>query len=556
MFPSKCKALIVLFFFLISNWAFGQYQINGDASQLTCNCYELTPAVSDQVGTVWNVNLIDLSDPFDLSFDIFLGCDNNPNTGADGMAFGLQPLGTGVGSPGQGMGMGGISPSLAVLFDTYQNGIDNDPASDHVSLNANGNVTHDGGPDDLVSPVNVPELENCDWHAFRVSWDPISNTLSAWLDGLQVINYTGDIINDIFGGDPEVYWGFTAATGLYHNSHRFCTQLQAELSISGTMLCPGEEFQMADSSSSFGVVIDQAWDFGDGDTASGAMVTHSYDQPGIYTVSLLITDASGCMDSTEVEVNVIDLIVEAGPDTTICPGQQVQIGGSPTAEAGATFDWQPAATLSDASASNPIASPLVSTTYVVNALNNGCSGVDSMTVFVQPQDLPEFEAYYTPYCEFVLVELELLSQDHTDILWEFGDGSTSIEDDPEHEFDYGESMSVSLTTTSPDGCIGTSYDTLSVGDFEELVALEAPNVFTPNNDGSNDRFRFVQHANLNGCVEISIFNRWGQLQHTSDGSDLFWDGRTTAGVEATPGTYFYVINVRGIELKGSVQLLR
>ena len=94
------------------NFGYGQFQINGNASQTTCNCYELTPNAGGQVGSVWNTNLIDLNQPFDFNFQVFLGCNNG---GADGLVFGLQPNSTAVGTSGGGMGFQNVAPSLGVL---------------------------------------------------------------------------------------------------------------------------------------------------------------------------------------------------------------------------------------------------------------------------------------------------------------------------------------------------------------------------------------------------------------------------------------------------------
>ena len=48
-----------------------------------------------------------------------------------------------------------------------------------------------------------------------------------------------------------------------------------------------------------GSVARYAWDFGDGQTATGSQptVVHSYAQPGTYTVTLTVTDDEGCSDA-------------------------------------------------------------------------------------------------------------------------------------------------------------------------------------------------------------------------------------------------------------------
>jgi hypothetical protein len=48
------------------------------------------------------------------------------------------------------MGFDGISPSVGIALDTWQNFNLNDPAYDHISIQLNGNVNHNF---DLAGPV-------------------------------------------------------------------------------------------------------------------------------------------------------------------------------------------------------------------------------------------------------------------------------------------------------------------------------------------------------------------------------------------------------------------
>ena len=60
------------------------------------------------------------------------------------MVFGLQKISTSIGNSGGGMGMQGVNPSLGGYLDTYQNvhfsENHNDPASDHISIQKNGDL--------------------------------------------------------------------------------------------------------------------------------------------------------------------------------------------------------------------------------------------------------------------------------------------------------------------------------------------------------------------------------------------------------------------------------
>jgi PKD repeat protein len=63
----------------------------------------------------------------------------------------------------------------------------------------------------------------------------------------------------------------------------------------------GEAVDLIDTSTTNGgAIVAWGWDFGDGHTASGAAVSHAYDAPGSYDVTLTITDTCGYAESTTV----------------------------------------------------------------------------------------------------------------------------------------------------------------------------------------------------------------------------------------------------------------
>jgi gliding motility-associated-like protein len=102
-------------------------------------------------------------------------------------------------------------------------------------------------------------------------------------------------------------------------------------------------------------------------------------------------------------------------------------------------------------------------------------------------------------------------------------------------------------------------DTIVVKD-ECDVNLNVPNVFTPNNDGTNDIFKITSDRNLSK-IEMIIYDRWGIEVFRSEKEGFGWDGKTSSGIDATEGAYFYVINYSPGNnstktLKGQLQLLR
>jgi gliding motility-associated-like protein len=98
-----------------------------------------------------------------------------------------------------------------------------------------------------------------------------------------------------------------------------------------------------------------------------------------------VTAVWGCFDTASVLVDVIN--PDAGADTTICLLDSAQL----LARGGVTYRWSPATGLSDTTLANPKASPAATTTYIVTVTDsNGCTDVDTMTVFVNP--LPPADA--------------------------------------------------------------------------------------------------------------------------------------------------------------------
>ncbi len=70
--------------------------------------------------------------------------------------------------------------------------------------------------------------------------------------------------------------------------------------------------------------------------------------------------------------------------------------------------------------------------------------------------------------------------------------------------------------------------------------IDAPNAFSPNKDGINDRFVFktIGYITLN---TFKIFNRWGQPVYETKDITKFWDG-TLNGNPLPVGTYYWVFN--------------
>lgn len=320
------------------------YHLNGSAYKENCNCYTLTTENNNQSGSVWNMNKISLASSFDFRFDVFLGCKDAD--GADGLVFVLQPISTNVGTLGAGIGFEGVRPSIGIALDTWQNSDLNDPVYDHISIQKNGDNNH-ASSNNLAGPVtalaNGNNIEDCQWHTFRIIWDAASRTISAYVDNSLRVSHTIDLVSEVFNNDPQVFWGFTSATGGSNNHHRFCTSLKSDFQqLASIETCAPQEIQFVDQSSSFGTIVEWKWDFGDGTQSSEQNPPpHYYAEPGNYTVSSVVLGNNGCWSDTVKQVVTVGSIPQPDflvPDT-ICGSGMLQPTDQSSVEYGTINQW-------------------------------------------------------------------------------------------------------------------------------------------------------------------------------------------------------------------------
>ncbi len=136
-----------------------------------------------------------------------------------------------------------------------------------------------------------------------------------------------------------------------------------------TVACPGSPVTLTASGGGTYVWLPT------GGTSSTEIVT-----PSASTTYSVVVSNGTCTDTASITVTVgTGPAANAGADTTINYGGSAQINGS----GGGTYAWSPSGTLDDATAANPVATPTVTTTYTVIVTDaNGCTAIDSMTVYV------------------------------------------------------------------------------------------------------------------------------------------------------------------------------
>jgi gliding motility-associated-like protein len=156
------------------------------------------------------------------------------------------------------------------------------------------------------------------------------------------------------------------------------------------------------------------------------------------------------------------------------------------------------------------------------------------------------------------VAFEDLSANAVSWLWDFGDGSSSSEQNPTHTYqspldpaDPSKGYEVTLTVTDANGC----KSSIAYGPYLIINPdLFVPNVFTPNGDGINDEFLVIYNGSEN--YQLTVFDRWGGRIFQSDVPGEPWLGQTNNGNIATEGVYYYTIQIGNKTHKGNISLLR
>jgi len=266
----------------------------------------------------------------------------------------------------------------------------------------------------------------------------------------------------------------------------------------------------------------------------------------VYTSTL--TTTFGCDSIIETTVNIApQSTIAADPVAPICFGENLIL--TATGSGNGTVTWY-----SDAAGTNVIgtgstfnATTQVSTTglytFYVNETGTCPSPLTAVNVVVGGVTAA---ITATPTSGFMPLTVSFGNNSSTgptvSYTWVFGDGTAnSNQFEPTHTYTNLGNYSAVLIVTD-----GVCFDTATV--VIEVVGQSTiliPNVFTPNSDGSNDVFT-VDGTNLES-VEGQIFNRWGQKLYEWNGVKGSWDGRTQAGTEVPDGTYFYIINAKGMD---------
>jgi hypothetical protein len=196
-------------------------QLNGNAA-CTGGVLRVTPATFSQAGSVFSQTIVPLGAGNSFSTFFTFRMSNNGGSadgdglGADGITFTVQPNSNTAGGAGGGIGYQGILNSVAVEFDTWNNGAGlGDPNGNHVGIDLNGSIVSV-----VTAPIATRMNDGNVWYAW-IDYDgttlevrlsqtnarPPNATLSRAVNLATVL------------GTTQAFVGFTSGTGSAFADH-------------------------------------------------------------------------------------------------------------------------------------------------------------------------------------------------------------------------------------------------------------------------------------------------------------------------------------------------
>lgn len=126
------------------------------------------------------------------------------------------------------------------------------------------------------------------------------------------------------------------------------------------------------------------WDFGDGVTSNQISPVHIYTLPGIYQVTLIISDNAACNYADTITKQVVVLSGQASSlsNIEICKGDNVQIGILPINDPNVTYQWTPGTFLNNPVISNPVTITPATMNYILLVDNKVCTDTFFQQVIV------------------------------------------------------------------------------------------------------------------------------------------------------------------------------
>lgn len=282
--------------------------------------------------------------------------------------------------------------------------------------------------------------------------------------------------------------------------------------------------------------VSYQWNFGNGNFSNAANPQNVYVNPGIYTVSLVVTDAAGNKD-TLVRTNLIKALAVPTAGFTVNRLQgcanltNFTFSNTSSGATGYFWDFGDGNSSVEENPSKMYPSPGLKSVKLMVSNGVGCQAVFSLPQQLNIMDLPnpDFSADLTSSCDpSQLFKFSAAAQGAAEYLWQFGDGTVSTQASPNKIFSSPGTYAVSLKVTNQAGC----SDSLSKQAYINIYDRESLRIIASDSSGCAP-FKPKLSSNINDAASY----QWD-----------FGNGQTSAAASfsptySTPGQYNVTLKV-------------
>jgi len=277
--------------------------------------------------------------------------------------------------------------------------------------------------------------------------------------------------------------------------------------------------------------IQWLWNFGDGTSSTLKNPMHTYNLPGNYDVSLVAFDSHGCSDTLTLNsyIHVINTVGNFIPPATITGCVPFNTTFSNTTQGAVSWHWDfgDGNTSTQQNPSHTYNASGFFTVALTIQLDGGC--IQSYPVF-RTFDIKGGQGGFTfinqTQCSpFVVDFAGSLSGNLSSCFWDFGDGITSILQNPTHSYANSGFYTVKYTNITSQGCTSTTIETNGIH-FNPCPSGGNNGSSEGGNGGWNQGSIAYSLPPQNGCVPFMVhFNN--TLSQTVSWLWNFGDGNTS-----------------------------